>query len=141
MNTIIFSALWGVLMMYIGFIVKKQKLATAFAVLGLIVLLIVSWFEYAGVSIFTIDMHGMLRYNRLSLVFNLVMIFSTLVYFLLSGSDIEKFGKSSSDYYALLFFYTNWNIDHCWFSITIDVVYRHRDHINPTLYSCRQRKK
>ncbi len=104
MNTIIFSALWGVLMMYVGFIVKKQKSATAFAVLGLIVLLIVSWLEYAGVSIFTIDMQGMLRYNRLSLVFNLVMIFSTLVYFLLSGSDIEKFGKSSSDYYALLFF-------------------------------------
>ncbi len=104
MNTIIFSALWGVLMMYVGFIVKKQKHATAFALLGLIVLLIVNWLEYAGVSIFTIDMQGMLRYNRLSLVFNLVMIFSTLVYFLLSGSDIEKFGKSSSDYYALLFF-------------------------------------
>ena len=104
MNTIIFSALWGVLMMYVGFIVKKQKSATAFALLGLIVLLIVNWLEYAGVSIFTIDMQGMLRYNRLSLVFNLVMIFSTLVYFLLSGSDIEKFGKSSSDYYALLFF-------------------------------------
>jgi NADH-quinone oxidoreductase subunit N len=104
MNTVIFSALWGVLMMYVGFIVKKQKSATTFAIVGLIVLLVVNWLEYAGVSIFTIDMQGMLRYNRLSLVFNLVIIFCTLVYFLLSGSDIEKFGKSSSDYYTLIFF-------------------------------------
>src|SRR5207253_4178052 len=36
--------------------------------------------------------------------FNTVILFCTLIYFLLNGRDIEKVGKHVSEYFALIFF-------------------------------------
>lgn len=104
MNAIILSALWGVLMMYTGFATKNTRNVTAVAVLGVLAVFVVNWMEYLGISFFDIDTKGMLVYNGFGLVFNAVVLFSTLLYFLLSGRDIEKAGRTPSDLYALLFF-------------------------------------
>lgn len=104
MNAIILSALWGVLMMYTGFATKNTRTVSVVATLGVLAVLVVNWMEYLGVSFFNIDTKGMLAYNGFGLIFNTVVLFSTLVYFLLSGREIEKSGKTPSDLYALIFF-------------------------------------
>jgi len=104
MNAIILSALWGVLMMYTGFATKNTRNVTAVAVLGVLAVFVVNWMEYLGISFFDIDTKGMLVYNGFGLIFNAVVLFSTLLYFLLSGRDVEKAGRTPSDLYALLFF-------------------------------------
>ena len=104
MNAIILSALWGVLMMYTGFATKNTRTVSVVALLGVLAVLVVNWMEYLGLSFFNIDTRGMLAYNGFGLIFNTVVLFSTLVYFLLSGREIEKAGKTPSDLYALIFF-------------------------------------
>lgn len=104
MNAIIISALLGVLMMYMGFATKHTRNYTIVAVIGLVALLASIWLDYLGAPFFAIDTKGMLAFNSFGLSFDLVIVAACLIYFLLSGTDIESFGKSSSDFYALMFF-------------------------------------
>ena len=104
MNVIILSAIWGVLMMYVGFIAKNKNVPTYIAIAGIILLLVVNWMEYLGTFFFNVDTKGMLEYDSFSLIFNQVILFSTLVYFLLSGSQVSSFKNNVSDLYALIFF-------------------------------------
>ncbi len=103
MNAIIVSALWGVLMMYAGF-VSKGKQNNILAVVGIVALLVANWLEYLGLSFFKIDTGGMLVYNTFGLLFNEVILFATLIYFLLSGNELGKSNSTPSDLYALIFF-------------------------------------
>lgn len=103
MNAIIVAALWGVLMMYAGFVAKGRS-TNILAIAGILVLIVVNWLEYLGVSFFNIDTKGMLVYNTFGLLFNEVMLLATLVYFLLSGQELGKSNRTPSDLYALLFF-------------------------------------
>lgn len=104
MNVIILSAIWGVLMMYVGFIGKSKNLPTYLAITGMIFLLVANWMEYIGFSLFDINTRGMLVYDSFSLIFNQVMLISILIYFLLSGSQVSSFKNNVSDLYALIFF-------------------------------------
>ena len=104
MNVIILSAIWGVLMMYVGFIAKNKNLPTYFAIAGIIFLLVANWMEYLGMNLFNVNTKGMLAFDSFSLIFNQVILFSTLVYFLLSGSQVSSFKNNAADLYALIFF-------------------------------------
>jgi NADH-quinone oxidoreductase subunit N len=104
MNAIIISAIWGVVMMYMGFITKRSNMQTYVAIAGMIILMAVNWMEYVGIVFFKIDTKGMLEFDSFSLIFNQVVLFSTLLYFLLSGSQITSFKNNSADMYALIFF-------------------------------------
>ena len=103
MNAIIVAALWGVLMMYAGFVAKGRS-TNLLAITGVLVLIVVNWLEYLGLPFFSIDTKGMLVYNTFGLIFNEVMLVATLVYFLLSGQELGKSNRTPSDLYALLFF-------------------------------------
>lgn len=105
MNAIIFSAVWGVLMMYAGFFVKSKNTIQLIAIAGIVLLIICDVHEFiSGMPLFSIDTKGMLYHSNFGLVFMLIILISTLMYFLLSGNDIIAAGKSSSDLYALIFF-------------------------------------
>ncbi len=104
MNAIIISALWGVLMMYTGFMTSSKRTVSVVAVIGIIAVFVCNWLEYLGASFFSIDTLGMLQYNLFGLIFNAIILFSALVYFLLSGAEIEKSSRTPSDLYALMFF-------------------------------------
>lgn len=104
MNAIIISALWGVLMMYMGFMDKNNKATLGFAILGVAAVLASNWLEYLGVPFFSIETNGMLIYDRFGLMFSNVVLFCTLLYFILSGGTIVKTMKSPSDHFALIFF-------------------------------------
>ncbi|MFZ9301707.1 MAG: NADH-quinone oxidoreductase subunit N [Chitinophagaceae bacterium] len=46
----------------------------------------------------------MLLFSTFGLLFNMVAFCTTLIYFLLSGSEMAKIGKTNADYFALIFF-------------------------------------
>jgi NADH-quinone oxidoreductase subunit N len=104
MNAIILSAVWGVVMMYTGIVMKNKSSVKYVAILGILLLIVANWLEFAGIPFFAIDAKGMLEFGTFGLVFNTVAFVCTLIYFLLSGSDVEQVGKNVADYFALIFF-------------------------------------
>jgi NADH-quinone oxidoreductase subunit N len=104
MNAIILSAIWGVVMMYTGIVLKTKSSIRYAAIAGIVLLIVANWLEFTGMPFFHVDTKGMLLFNTFGLVFNTVAFVCTLIYFLLSGPDFEEVGKNSSDYYALIFF-------------------------------------
>ena len=103
MNALIFSALSGVIMMFSGFVLNRGAVRTLAQVL-LVLIAVVTALELRGVSIFHIDLRGMLAFDRFALLFSLIAVLCTLVFSILSGKDMEKVGMNYSDYFALIFF-------------------------------------
>jgi len=104
MNVLIISAILGVIMLFSGVLLKKASYLRIIAVVGMAGLFIVNILEISGVSFFKIGTSGMLGFDRFALLFNSVMLFSTLVYFVLSARDMEKVGIHYGEYFALIFF-------------------------------------
>ena len=104
MNTIIFSALLGVVMMFSGIVVKKTWMYKHIATLGLLLLLAVNVMETYGNPIFDVNTRNMLHFEKFGMFFNSIAIASTLIYVLLSGRDVELVGRNTSDLFALIFF-------------------------------------
>jgi NADH-quinone oxidoreductase subunit N len=104
MNAIVLAPIWGVIMMFSGILTKRQSAVRVIALLGILVLLVSTIFEIAGHTFFPFNVHSMLSFDSFSYLFNAIVFALMLLYFLLSGRDIEKVGANVSDYYALLFF-------------------------------------
>jgi NADH-quinone oxidoreductase subunit N len=103
MNAILFSAIWGIVMMFGGVFIRNHAMLRFLAVLGILGLLLVNILDLMGFHL-AIDNHNMLYFDSFGLLFNCVAFGSTLLYFLLSGRDIEKVGTNAGEYYALVFF-------------------------------------
>jgi len=104
MNALVISAIWGVIMMFSGIITSRLSTVRMVAVVGVTALLVSTILELNGTTFFDFDTRQMLVFDTFSLLFNAVIFSCVLIYFLLSGKDIEKVGMNVSDYYALLFF-------------------------------------
>ena len=104
MNAILISAIWGVVMMFSGVFSKSNSVIRYTAITGLAVLLAVSVMDMSGHPLFRINTRNMLVFGSFGMLFNLIAFGSTFIYFLLSGRDIEKVGKYTAEYYALIFF-------------------------------------
>jgi len=104
MNAIIVSAVWGVIMMFCSFVVKNRGNYRHIAAFGLLTLLAANILNAKGILLFNIDDHGMFYFSSFGLFFNSIAIFSTLVYVLLTGKEMEKYGKYAAEYFTLIFF-------------------------------------
>ncbi|MFI5130741.1 MAG: NADH-quinone oxidoreductase subunit N [Chitinophagales bacterium] len=104
MNALLLSSVLGVVMMFGGLLLKRKSAVRNMATAGLFLLFAVNILEMAGVVFFKINVEGMMHFDRFSLLFNSIMLFSTFIYFLLSARDIERAGNYYSEYFALLFF-------------------------------------
>lgn len=105
MNAIIFSAFWGVLMMFAGVFSTAKGIAKHVAVAGALLGLVLAMLElYSGHPLFNYDKLGMLKTSNLNLTFIIVLYAALLLYFLLSGSDVEKVGVHRAEYFSLIFF-------------------------------------
>ena len=104
MNAIVLSAIWGVIMMFSGILTKRLATVRVVALIGIAALLVSTLMELNGINFFHIDAKRMLVFDTFSLLFNAVIFSCMLIYFLLSGKDIEKVGLDVAEYYALLFF-------------------------------------
>jgi NADH-quinone oxidoreductase subunit N len=105
MNAIILTAIWGIVMMFGGVFFKKKTTPKCWAIFGLVIILIANCIElYSGDSFFHVDVKNMIHVNSFNLTFITIALSCTLLFFLLSGRDIEKVGSSVSEYFALIFF-------------------------------------
>ncbi|HLY71391.1 MAG TPA: NADH-quinone oxidoreductase subunit N [Puia sp.] len=104
MNAIIFSAVWGIVMMFTGVLAKTKTVIQYTAIAGLILLLVVNILDLGGNHFFDIDVHNMLYFAPFGLLFNCIAFAATLIYFLLSSKDILEVGTNGADYFALIFF-------------------------------------
>ena len=104
MNALILSAIFGVVMMFSGIWLKQKSSVRNVAIAAISVLLLVNVLEMCGTNFFNIDLKGMIQFDRFALLFNSIIFFSVLVYFLLSAKDMEKVGVNYAEYFALIFF-------------------------------------
>ncbi len=109
MKPIIAAALFGIVLMFAGFMLKSKSTAVTLAVVLLFVLLGINVWE-----LFTLNPDGtaqvlfndkrMMRIDRFSVWFNLLMTACTVLYALLVGKEVKKVGQHVADYFALIMF-------------------------------------
>jgi len=104
MNALLFSGVWGVVMMLSSFVFKSKAVVRNIAIVGMIVLFAVNIAEMYGTVFFKIDVKEMIGFDRFALLFNSIIFGSTVIYFLLSARDMEKVGVNYGEYFALIFF-------------------------------------
>ena len=104
MNAIIFSAIWGVLMMFSGIFIKTKAVIRNLAIAGVAILLLLNLGEQNHMVVFHINVRNMLVFDSFGLLFNSVAFASTLIYLLLSAKDVEAVGVNQAEYFALIFF-------------------------------------
>jgi len=105
MNAIIFTAIWGIVMMFGGVFFKSKSSPKYWAIAGLILVFGCNAYELLTENaFFEIDVHNQLHFNSFNLTFIAILLLCTLLFFLLNGRDIEKVGESVSEYFALIFF-------------------------------------
>src|SRR6516164_4049075 len=104
MNAIIISAVWGVVMMFVGVFFKEPSTVRRAAILGLLILAAANQMDLSGFHFFPIETHNMLYFESFGLLFNEIAFISTLLYVLLSARDVEKVGVNSGEYFSLIFF-------------------------------------
>lgn len=104
MNVLILSAILGIIMLFSGIYVKGKSGLRVLAITGMVALFIANILEMRGLSFLDINTSGMMYFDRFALLFNAIVLFSTLVYFALSGRDMEKVGQHYAEYFALIFF-------------------------------------
>jgi NADH-quinone oxidoreductase subunit N len=93
-----------VVMMFTGVFTERLAPVRIMALIGVLGLLLSTIAEMNGFTFFSFDVKGMLLFDSFSMLFNVIIFSCVLIYFLLSGKDIEKVGMNVPDYYALLFF-------------------------------------
>src|SRR5450631_4517376 len=104
MNSIVISAVLGVIMMFSGIFLKKNSSIVILAILGAALLLAVAILEMSGFHFFPVNTHDMLYFDVFGLLFNCIAFASTLIYFLLNARDIAAIGHNPGEYFALMFF-------------------------------------
>ena len=91
-------------MMFSNFLLKNKSSVRILALVLMVVLILATILELRGINLFSVDLKGMLVFDRFSLLFILLANLCTLAFFLLSSRDMENVGVNYSDYFALLFF-------------------------------------
>jgi NADH-quinone oxidoreductase subunit N len=109
MNAIILTAIWGIVMMFGGVFINNKATPKYLAIIGLAIIILANCCQlyngngatFLGMGV---DVKDALSFNSFNLTFITVALSCTLLFFLLSGRDIEKVGSSVSEYFALIFF-------------------------------------
>lgn len=105
MNAILFSALWGIVLMFSGVFSTNRSTPRLLAIVGMVLLCAVNAIELNNYEPFLFfDSKDMLRVNSFNLTFLEVVFGSSLLLFLLNGKDIEAVGPHRGEYFALIFF-------------------------------------
>lgn len=105
MNAIILTAIWGVIMMFTGVFIKSKTAPRFVAITGMLIVLSSSIIELlTKKAFFSFDHNSMLHTDGFNLTFIAIVMTCTLIYFLLTGTEIEKVGSHVGEYFALIFF-------------------------------------
>ena len=104
MNSIITSAVLGVVLMFSGIFMKNRSSIAALAIVSIFLLLLMCVLDFSGYHFFQIDTHNMLYFDAFGHLFNCIAFASTMIYFLLNARDITAIGNNPGEYFALIFF-------------------------------------
>ena len=104
MNAIIVSTLLGVVMMFVSWGITSAKLQRNIGLFGMLVLIFANLAALNGWYIIDFDTKGMLEFSQNGLYVNLILFIITFIYLWVNGSEIDKIGNHSADYYAIFFF-------------------------------------
>ena len=104
MNSIIMSAVLGVMMMFSGIFLKKNSSIVTLAILGIILLLVMGIMDLGSYHLFPVNTHDMLYFEAFGMLFNCIAFGSTMAFFLLNGRDVAAIGNNPGEYFALIFF-------------------------------------
>ena len=91
-------------MMFSGVLLKKKSTIRLLAFTGLFLSIILNVTELYGFHLFRINAGGMMQFDRFPLFFTTLAMVCTLLFFFLSGKEMEKVGLNYADYFALIFF-------------------------------------
>lgn len=104
MSALLFSAISGIIMMFSSFLLNNKNNVRVLAHILLLLLIAINILELKGIDLFSMNLNGMLVFDRFSLLFSLVANICTFAFFLLSSRDMANVGVNYSDYFALIFF-------------------------------------
>jgi NADH-quinone oxidoreductase subunit N len=104
MNTIILSAIFGVVMMFSGIFIHNRSAYKNISAILLLILLVLNVADGNGFHLFNVNTKNFLHFEKFGLLFNSICIFCTLIYILLSGKEIEKAAQNTAEVHALIFF-------------------------------------
>ncbi len=104
MNAIVLSAVFGVVMMFSGILTSHRQIIRSIAIACLVLLLVANIAQEFGYHFFKFNTRNMLVFDSFGLLFNSIAFASSLLYFFLSGKDMEKVGINLAEYFALIFF-------------------------------------
>lgn len=104
MNTIILSAIAGVLMMFSGIFIKNKSAYKNISIALLTIIAVMNIAESYGFSLFNVNTYSLLAFSKKGLFFNTICIVATLLYVIINGSEIEKVGSYVAEYFALIMF-------------------------------------
>jgi len=106
MNAIYAATVFGIIMMFAGLLTNNKKIVGALAIILMAGLTCIAGYDImiAQLNEPQLLYNNMLKIERFSLVFNVLMIGCTFLYFLLMHKDISKVGVHQSEYFALIFF-------------------------------------
>lgn len=105
MKAIIAATILGIVMMYAGLAVKNKHSVVTIATLCMLALFGVNIWELMAAGEGGVDLfHKLLRVDRYSLWFNMLMTGCTFLCVLLIGKDIQRVGNHVAEYFALIFF-------------------------------------
>lgn len=105
MNVIVFVAIWGVIMMFMGAFGKSKTTPKYLAMVGITLAFILNGMELiSGESLFKFETHDMIRTSKFSLTFMSIALAATGIIFFMNGKDFERIGNHVSEYFALIFF-------------------------------------
>lgn len=106
MKSIIAATLFGIVMMFAGFLLHDRKKAVGLAQVLLLALVGVTIWDFVTIPAgYTMPIfNGMLRLDGGALLFNGLMTGCTLLYALLVGREVLRVGTQVAEYFALIFF-------------------------------------
>lgn len=104
MNTIVLSALMGVVMMFAGIFLRKSNQIQWVAILGACALMIASIMDMRLPAEDSVVYFDMIEISAYSSWFSTLLSFCFLVYLFLFHKQIAAVGKNDADYFALMYF-------------------------------------
>ncbi|MFT3903201.1 MAG: NADH-quinone oxidoreductase subunit N [Niabella sp.] len=104
MNTLILSAILGVVMMFSGILFKRYDTVRTVGIVGMLLLFLVSCLELYGIRIIHYDASAFMEFNSYSMLFNSIAVGVTLLYLLVTARSMQSVGDYYAEYFALLFF-------------------------------------
>lgn len=102
MNAIVFTAVFGIVLMFSGLFIQNKRTIRYMAIAGMVLAFVLNWLDYGSQT--PAILKGMISPDHTSILFNAIAFGCTLLYFLLSGRDFEKLGDYLAEYFALIYF-------------------------------------